>query len=153
MNLRPATNADGESARTLVFAVLREHGLEPDPEGTDADFADLEGFYRARGGAFDVLVDEAGTIFGTVGLLPVDETTVELRKMYLAPNARGRGLGRRLLDHALARARALGFRRVILETHTVLKAATALYRSYGFTPYTACHVSRRCNATLALDLR
>ena len=152
MNLRPATNADGVAARALVFAALREHGLEPDPEGTDSDFADLEGVYLARGGAFDVLADDAGTIVGTVGLLPVDETTVELRKMYLAPDARGRGLGRRLLDHALARARALGFRRVTLETHTVLKTATALYRSYGFTPYTAGHVSKRCNATLALDL-
>jgi putative acetyltransferase len=152
LNLRPATNGDGEAARELVFAVLREHGLEPDPEGTDADFGDLEGAYLAQGGTFDVLVDENGTIVGTIALLPVDETTVELRKMYLAPSMRGRGLGRRLLDHALARARALGFHRVTLETHTVLKTATALYQAYGFTPYNACHVSKRCNATLALDL-
>ena len=137
---------------SLVFSVLREYGLSPDPEGTDADLRDLEGHYAARGGSFDVLVDPAGEILGCVGLLPVDATTCELRKMYLTPDVRGRGLGRCLLDHALARARELGFRRVVLETNTVLVEAIALYRSQGFSPYRAEHVSARCNETYALDL-
>jgi putative acetyltransferase len=74
-----------------------------------------------------------------------------LREYGLAP-VRGRGLGRRLLDHALVRARALGFRRAVLETNTVLVEAIALYRSQGFAPYRAERVSARCNETYALDL-
>ncbi len=138
--------------KSLVFSVLCEYGLAPDPDGTDADLRDLEGHYTARGGAFDVLVDAAGGIVGCVGLQRIDPVTCELRKMYLAKAVRGRGLGRRLLDHALARARVLGFRRVVLETNTVLVEAIALYRSQGFVPYRAERVSARCNETYALDL-
>ncbi len=151
-SLRPATKEDAGAVEALVFSVLREYGLDPDPEGTDADLRDLEGYYAARGGSFDVLVDGAGEIVGCVGLQRIGPATGELRKMYLAPSARGRGLGKGLLDHALARARELGFRRVVLETNTVLKGAIALYRRQGFTPYDAEHVSARCNETYALDL-
>lgn len=48
--LRPATNSDGAGIRELVFAVLREFGLEPDPEGTDADLTDVESSYLGLGG-------------------------------------------------------------------------------------------------------
>ncbi|MEY4484586.1 MAG: 2-amino-4-hydroxy-6-hydroxymethyldihydropteridine diphosphokinase, partial [Verrucomicrobiota bacterium] len=56
-SLRPATNADGEAVREVVFAALREHGIEPSPEDTDLDLYDLEQHYAAIGGSFDVLVE------------------------------------------------------------------------------------------------
>src|SRR5688500_8964550 len=124
--LRAATNADGEAVRGLVFAVLREHGLTPDPAGTDADLHDLEASYTRAGGSFDVLVDGAGAVIGTVGLTPHGEGCCEMRKMYLSAAHRGRGLGKRLVRCALERARQLGFRRVELETMNVLKTAIAL---------------------------
>lgn len=150
--LRPATNADGPAVRDLVFGVLREYGLEPDPEETDADLNDLEASYLSRGGTFDVLEAADGRIAGSVGLYPLEPGVCELRKMYLATDARGRGQGRRLLDHALAAARARGFRRVILETASVLNEAIALYQRYGFRPYQAEQVSSRCDQTYVLDL-
>lgn len=152
-SLRPATNADAPAVRELVFGVLREYGLAPDPDCTDSDLADIEAAYHRRGGRFGVLVDEAaGQVLGSVGLYPVDEQTVELRKMYLRRNARGRGLGRRMLEHALAEARRMGFARVTLETASVLTEAIALYRRYGFTPFDAPHCSRRCDQTYVLAL-
>ncbi len=114
VELRPATNADAEAVRGLVFAVLREHGFVPDPGGTDADLYDLEASYARAGGSFDLLIDAAGAVVGTVGLMPAGRGRCELRKMYLAPRHRGRGLGKRLVRHALARARQFGFRRVEL---------------------------------------
>ena len=150
VRLRPATNADAAAVRDVIFAVLREYELTPDPAGTDADLGDIEASYG--GGIFDVLEDEDGTIVGTVGLHRIDDATCELRKMYLAREARGRGLGKRLLDHALARARALGFRRVVLETATVLREAIAMYRRRGFTRYVPATMSKRCNEAYALDL-
>ena len=73
-------------------------------------------------------------------------------KMYLAPEARGCGWGRRLLEHALARAAELGFRRVVLETASVLQAAIALYERDGFQRYTSSHLAARCDAAYFLDL-
>jgi putative acetyltransferase len=113
---------------------------------------DLESSYTARGGLFDVLEAPDGRIVGSVALYPLEPGVCELRKMYLARSARGRGEGRRLLDHALAAARARGFSRVVLETASVLKEAIALYQRYGFKPYQADHVSSRCDQTYSLDL-
>ena len=151
-NTRKATNADADSIRDLVFSVLREYRLEPDPDGTDADLLDIERNYHTRGGVFDVLEDTTGRIVGTVALLPIDASTCELRKMYLAPETRGRGAGTRLLEHALRRASELGFRRVVLETASTLKEAIALYTRYGFRPYQPPHLSKRCNSAYLLDL-
>jgi putative acetyltransferase len=139
--VRPATDADAEAVRALVFAVLREHGLTPDPAATDADLYRLEPAYARAGGSFDVLVDARGVVVGTVGLFPLGAGRCELRKMYLAPELRGRGLGKRLLLHALERARQLGFRRVELETASVLRAAIRLYESFGFRPFAPDHRS------------
>ena len=150
--LRPSTNADVPAVRELVFAVLREFGLRPDPEHTDADLADLDKSYLSGGGRFDLLIRPDGQLLGTVGLYPVDEQTVELRKMYLRCEARGQGHGRRLLEHALDQARAMGYKRMTLETASVLKDAIAMYRRYGFRLYEAEHCSPRCDQTYVLDL-
>jgi putative acetyltransferase len=152
LRLRSAENRDGAAIRRLVFKVLEEYGLAPDPAGTDADLRDVEAAYRERGGAFEVLEEPGGRIVGCVGLFAIDRATCELRKMYLAREMRGRGLGRRLLETALAKARDLGFRRVTLETASVLVEAIALYKTYGFVRYAPAHLSTRCNEAYCLDL-
>jgi len=150
--LRSATNADSDAIKELVFAVLREYRLQPDPDGTDSDLRDIETNYLRSGGCFDVLVDSSGAIVGTVGLYPIDSATCELRKMYLSRQVRGRGQGRWLLEHALARAKEIGFQRIVLETASVLKEAIVLYTRYGFRPYQAPHLSHRCDGAYILAL-
>ena len=150
--VRSATNGDCDAIKELVFAVLREYQLQPDPNGTDADLNDIETSYLRSGGRFDVLVDSRGVIVGSVGLYPIDSATCELRKMYLSQQVRGQGQGRRLLEYALAQAKEIGFRRVVLETASVLKEAIALYQLYGFRPYEAPHLSQRCDGAYVLDL-
>jgi len=150
--IRPATNADAPVVRDIVFSVLAEYRLQPDPDGTDADLSDLEGQYIARGGGFDVVANADGEVIGSVGLYPVDASTCELRKMYLKAEARGHGVGKRLLEHALRRAHELGFSRVTLETASVLEEAIRLYERYGFRRYQASHLSTRCDAAYVLDL-
>lgn len=150
--LRPATNADAPAARALVFTSLAEHGLRPDPGGTDADLDDLAANYHGRGGDFVVLVDDGGRVVGTCGLYPLGEGGVELRKMYLAPPLRGRGQGKRLLAWALGRARELGFRRLELETAQVLKSAIALYERAGFRRACGQPNAGRCDTRYVLDL-
>jgi len=150
--LRPATNADREQVKDLVFTALAEYGLKPDPDTTDADLKDIEQSYLAQGGAFRVLETENGAIIGAYGLYPMDDGSCELRKMYLRKDYRGQGLGRRLLDDALADARRLGFASVVLETASVLKEAIALYESYGFVPYQPDHLSSRCDQAYRMEL-
>ena len=150
--LRTAVEEDGEAVRLLVFGVLAEYGLQPDPEGTDADLKDVAVSYQKPGGVFDVLTDEAGEIVGTVGIFPVTKDTCELRKMYLAPRARKQGQGKRLLDHALLEAIAKGFRRMELETASVLVEAVALYERYGFRPFEPEHMVARCDCAYYLEL-
>ncbi len=150
--IRTATNRDIPAIQEVVFSVLAEYGLQADPEGTDADLADIERDYLQRGGAFDVVEDASGQIVGTAGLYPLDAQRAELRKMYLQPSARGQGLGKQLLERILAKAECLGFAEVRLETNSVLKEAVQLYQKYGFTPAEAEHLSPRCDQVYSLQL-
>ena len=150
--IRPAIRADSDAVRALVFGILREFGFTPDPSGTDSDLADLEASYLVPGGAFDLLYDADGELLGCAGVYPMKEGTAELRKMYLRPAARGKGLGRFLLEHSLERARALGFRVMVLQTASVLGDAVALYRRAGFRSYEPADRVSRCDVALRLDL-
>jgi GNAT superfamily N-acetyltransferase len=131
--IRPPTAGDGPALREVVRTTLVEYGLPPDPGGADADLDDVSTFYLARGGIFVVVVDDADAVVGTMGVLPRAHGRCELRKMYLLKEARGHGVGKRLLEHALAEAKRLGFAVMELETVAPLKEAIALYERYGFT--------------------
>lgn len=151
--LRRASNIDCEKITELVFSVLAEYSLEPDPDSTDADLKDIEQSYFGQGGVFYVLEEEDGSVVGAYGLYPTDEETCELRKMYLCRSYRGRGLGKFLLEDALAKARQMGFTRMTLETASVLKEAIGLYKSYGFVEYRPGHLSSRCDQAFVLELK
>jgi putative acetyltransferase len=149
--VRAASAADGPAIRALIESVLVEHGLLPDPSGIDADLVDVVASYHDRGGVFDVVEDE-GVVVGTMGLLPLGEGTCELRKMYLAPTARGKGVGRTLLERAIAEARRRGFARMELETAAPLKRAMELYERFGFRRFEKAHIASRCDRAYVLEL-
>jgi putative acetyltransferase len=151
LTIRSATNEDRERVAELVFGVLAEYGLEPDPETTDADLQDIEANYLQRGGLFEV-IEDGGNMLGSVGLYPVNKTTCELRKMYFIPSARGLGLGNYVLQRAIALARALGFRQIVLETSSKLIAANRLYNKFGFEPMASDHLASRADQAYKLDL-
>lgn len=154
VKIRAATNSDTDRIKALVFAALHEHGLKPDPEITDADLDDIEGNYLVPGGVFEVIEDEEGKLLGTVGLFCVDEETCELRKMYFAPKLRGRGMGLYILERTIEAARARGFKRMTLETSSVLEKAIRLYTRFGFKPYDRIkHRSIRSDRAYFLELQ
>lgn len=130
--IRPASAADAEAVRGMVFPVLREFGYEPEPEGHDADLYDLDRWYDGRSGLFLVVVDPTGRVVGTGGLRRFDADRAEVKKMYLVPVARGRGLGRRVMDVLVGFARAAGYRGIVLESSSRLQAGLAFYERYGF---------------------
>ena len=150
--MRNATTADGPRVRELVAIVLGEFGLEIEPNGIDSDLKDIESAYLHRGGAFMVLEEDDGRLVGSIGLFPENATTCQLRKMYLLPELRGRGLGKCLLQHVIDLARQLGFKRMTLETSSWLQGANRLYKSFGFQPITFDEPSKRADQAYAIEL-
>jgi GNAT superfamily N-acetyltransferase len=78
------------------------------------------------------VADDDGRVVAAVGLTGVSPQIGRLRWFLVDAAARGRGLGRELLDRALAFARESGYERLVLETFSELEGAAHLYRSVGF---------------------
>ncbi len=151
-SLRPARAEDAPAIRAVIDSVLREHGLAADPSGVDRDLDALPGNYLAQGGMVDVAIDAQGRLVGCCAVYPLAAHTCELRKMYVLPEARGKGLGLRLLRRALAFARGRRFARMELETASVLRDAIDLYKRNGFQPIPRRPNAQRCDQAFALDL-
>jgi len=84
-------------------------------------------------GAFVIVCEDGRPVAGG-GIRRLEPEVCEIKRMYVVPEARGRGHGRRLLE-ALERAAAeLGYRRVRLDTAQSMTAALALYESAGYRP-------------------
>jgi GNAT superfamily N-acetyltransferase len=94
-------------------------------------FGDPAGRIVAPGGEVFFLLDGDG-VRGTCAVIRHDAETYELAKMAVAPTARGRGYGDRLVEAAIAFARAAGARRLMLVSNTRRAAALTLYRKHGF---------------------
>ncbi len=149
MNIREAKQSDSESIKNVVFEVLKEYGLDPDPGTTDKDLDAIDKLYGENGGYFGV-IEDLNKVVATVGIFKVSETTCELRKMYALPNQRGKGLGRKLMEFSITKAKELGFERIILETASPLVEAISLYKKYGFIEYQPDHLSARCDQAFEL---
>jgi putative acetyltransferase len=81
-----------------------------------------------------VIARADGLAVGCGAFRMLDEVTAEVKRMYVDPAVRGRGVGRRILDHLESAAHALGARRLVLETGTLQTEAISLYRRAGFKP-------------------
>lgn len=118
----------------LVRDVLAEFGLRYGVgSDTDVELEGLPASYVDRGGAFWVAFDAGGELAGTCGVFPEEEPgTFELRKMYVRPFARGRGLGKLLFDASVAWARTQKAKLLVLDTVDHMDRAIAFYQANGF---------------------
>jgi putative acetyltransferase len=150
--VRLVRERDVPAVVALVREVLAEFGLTfGQGSETDAQLADLPGSYESPGGRFWV-AEVGGALIGTCGVFPVEEGVLELRKMYLTPAARGHRLGRRLLDEAVAFARARGARLLVLDTTEQMTGAIAFYEANGFLRDDAQIRGARCSRGYARAL-
>ena len=87
--------------------------------------------FAPPGGTFLVLRLDGATV-GCGGFKDDAPDTAYLKRMWIAPEARGHGLGRRLLHALEEKALSLGYRKIRLETEKTLTEAQALYRASGY---------------------
>src|SRR6185503_107687 len=95
-----------------------------------------------------------GGVVGTAAIVPHARGEAELLKLAVAESERGRGLGRRLLNECVDRARATGMRRLVLVSSTKLRPALRLYESAGFVyqPLPASNPYATADVYMELDL-
>ena len=103
------------------------------------------------GGAILLAVEDE-TPVGVVALMVMGEGSVELAKMGVRPQAQGKGAGRMLVAAAVETARAMGMKRVYIETNSVLAPALKLYRDAGFQPLKVPQASPYARADVQLEL-
>lgn len=133
--------SDRQPAFDLISSVLEEYGLIQEPEGADRDVLEVETFYQA--GEFWV-VERQEKLVGTGAYYPIQRgrNAVEIRKMYLLPEARGFGLGKFLLRELEQAIAAKGFEQIWIETASVLREAVQLYECNGYQPSVGVETER-----------
>ena len=127
---------DDAAIAQVIRTVMPELGASgPGFALHDSEVDAMSAAYGAADQTYFVVVTEDDRVVGGAGVAPLaggEPGVGELRKMYLLAEARGGGVGRRLLTRCLAEARAIGFTRCYLETLTGMHAARHLYESAGF---------------------
>ena len=96
------------------------------------ELVQLRSFYADPG--FVLLARGEDGATGCVALRVLEPGTGEVRRLYVAPAGRSRGLGRRLVVRLIEEARARGVERLVLQTLPTMTHAERLYRDLGFTP-------------------
>jgi putative acetyltransferase len=133
VSIEPVTTADRwADAERLIRAYLAALPFEIDFQDLDRELADLPVEYGPPAGAAFVAVDGLGEAIGVVGVRRFADGDAELKRMYVEPAGRGAGVGRALAAAAVDAARALGYRRVLLDTVASMEAAIATYEALGF---------------------
>jgi GNAT superfamily N-acetyltransferase len=146
LTVRLIRSGDVPAVVALLSDILAEFGLRfGEGSTTDEEVTRLPASYEDHGGAFWVAVDDAGAVVGTCGVFPVAPGALELRKMYLHARSRGTGLGRRLLDEAVAWTLGHGGHALVLDTTEQMTRAIAFYEANGFVRDDAQIRGSRCS--------
>lgn len=116
-----------ETARTLFWEYHATPGVAECVQGFQQEADSLPGRYSIL-----LLAYTGGFPAGCAGVRPLESGACELKRLYVRPAARGRRLSRRLMEEAMRRAAAAGFRHMRLDTLPSMTAAISLYRSLGF---------------------
>ncbi|MBZ5678575.1 MAG: GNAT family N-acetyltransferase [Acidobacteriia bacterium] len=127
-------------ARELFLEYAQSLGFSLCFQNFDKELAGLPGDYAPPDGRL-LLAEFEGQLAGCVALHKLEADICEMKRLYLRPEFRGKGLGRILADRIMTEARQIGYRRMRLDTvEPVMKDAVAMYRKLGFkeiAPYCA----------------
>jgi ribosomal protein S18 acetylase RimI-like enzyme len=127
-----ASPAQIAQARELFLEYAKSLGFSLCFQNFDQELAGLPGDYAPPEGRL-LLAEYEGQLAGCVALHKLEPGICEMKRLYLRPQFRGKGLGRRLAEHLIGEARQMGYHRVRLDTvEPVMKDAVGMYRRLGF---------------------
>jgi putative acetyltransferase len=137
----PADSAERIArVRELFLEYASSLGFSLCFQSFDDELAGLPGDYAPPKGRLS-LAQYQGQLAGCVALHQLSDEIAEMKRLYLRPQFRGKGIGRALADHIIAEAREIGYQRMRLDTvEPVMRGAVGLYRALGFreiAPYRA----------------
>lgn len=127
------TEEDLAPIRRLFRAYVDWLGIDLSYQGFEQELANLPGKYAPPSGALFVARDGEGPVLGCVGLRAFGQDgACEMKRLYVLPEGRGRGVGRALVDAVVGAAAAAGYREMLLDTLPTMTGAIKLYKSAGF---------------------
>lgn len=126
-----SSDADFAQARALFEEYAAGLGIDLCFQGFSQELDTLSRMYGPPRGAL-LLAEMEGRPAGCAAVRPLEDSTCELKRVYVRPAFRGAGLGRRLTESALQAAREMGYTRVRLDTLPQMDAAQHLYENLGF---------------------
>ena len=133
------TAAQLEEVRRLFQEYWDSFQFTPCFQNFGAELAGLPGDYVPPGGRLAVAL-VSGAAAGCAALRAIDSARCEAKRLYVRPKFRTLGIGRALLDWAIAEARTIGYRELLGDTMPVMERALAMYDRMGFertAPYGA----------------
>lgn len=150
--LQATTPHEWNEARLLVREYAAALDVDLSFQNFAAELEHLPTEYATPTGAF-ILAEEDGQYLACIAVRQFAAEVGEIKRLYVAPAARGRGLGRVLVERIIAEARKLGYRSLLLDTLPFMKEAQSLYLSMGFRATTAYRFNPIAgSAFLRLDL-
>ena len=129
--IRSYDAADYSVVRALIESVLTEFGFAFAVGGLEQDLSEIGARYGTPRAGFWV-AEVGASLVGTVAIRPKADRTCELKRLYLAPQWRGQGLGQVLYAHAESFARQAGYDRIWLDSSRRFGSAHRLYERNGF---------------------
>jgi putative acetyltransferase len=134
--IRPISASDNPFIAVIIRNALEEFGAnKPGTVYFDASTDNLFNLFTSHKGSAYFIAEENGLILGGAGIFPTEglpEGTCELVKMYLSKDARGKGLGQKMISFSMQWAKENGYQQVYLETMPELKKAVHVYEQFGF---------------------
>ncbi len=127
---RPFSPADQTAAKALILDGLEEHWGELDLT-LNPDLNDIQANYINSSGAF-IIVEDAGKIVGTGGLLPENDTAIRIVRVSVHKHYRRMGMGQTITACLVDLAHQSRYTKVLVETTDTWKPAIQLYKSFGF---------------------
>jgi putative acetyltransferase len=123
--------ADIAAVRELLREYAAAIGVDLEYQGFSTELGALPGQYAPPSGEL-LLAKVNGAVAGCIALRALDQSTLEMKRLYVRPSTRGTGLGKRLVEAAITIARQGGYAELRLDTLPSMDAAQALYRALGF---------------------
>lgn len=135
INIRRIEETDNKELADLIRTIFREFKIDkPGTVYTDPTTDRLYEVFKKDGSAY-WLAEENGVLLGGCGIYPTDGLPVgcvELVKFYLSDKARGKGIGKLLMQKSIESAQHFGYTEVYLESFPELSTAIGMYEKAGF---------------------